>query len=128
MRSVCSGLGPGDGVDPRLEPREGPTKVPNRKALQLCAQVAETLSFVLAGECDDDLLRELCVESVVPAPTSARMLVTLSLAGLGTEVPRDEVEQRLQRVRLRLRAEVASAIHRRKVPDLLFNLIRRDGT
>jgi ribosome-binding factor A len=127
MRSACSDLGPGDGLDPRLDNKEAPPKVRNRKALQLCAQVAETLSFVLAGECDDDLLRELRVESVVPAPTSARMLVTLSIAGLGTEISREKVTQRLESVRGQLRSEVATAISRRKVPDLLFNLIRRDG-
>ena len=50
----------------------------NRKALQLCAQVAQTLGVVLAGECGEDLLRELFVTSVVPAPDSSRLLVMIA--------------------------------------------------
>src|SRR5438067_11700061 len=34
----CSELGPEDGLDPRIVPRDTARKVPNRKALQLCNQ------------------------------------------------------------------------------------------
>ena len=76
--SSCHEIGPDDGVDPRTFFRDPARPKTNRKALQLCGQVARTLQAVLAGETGDDLLRELQVESVVPAPTSARLLVTLT--------------------------------------------------
>ncbi len=116
-------LGPEDGVDPRHDTRGEPEKVTNRKALQLCGQVARTLQSVLAGECRDDVLRDLLVESVVPAPNSARVLVTLSLATPRDDVGPAEVLARVQRVQGLLRSEVAAAINRRKTPDLTFRLV-----
>jgi len=123
MLLSCHELGPEDGLDPRYDVRGEPGKVPNRKALQLCGQVARTLQAVLAGECGDDLLRELQVESVVPAPTSARLLVTLTLATAGAGVPVEEVLARLHAAQGLLRGEVAAAINRRRVPELTFRLL-----
>ena len=56
----------------------------NRKAKQLCRQVAETLDLILSGDCRDELLQSLHVISVVPAPNSSRLLVTV-LADLAAE-------------------------------------------
>jgi len=123
LQSACDVPGPGDGLDPRLESREQPHKVKNRKALQLCGQVAETLALVLSGECGDDLLRDLLVESVVPYPTSVRLLVTLLPAGSAADVPMNQYLERLEHVRGKLRTEVALAIHRRKAPDLIFRVL-----
>jgi ribosome-binding factor A len=133
MRSVCDDLGPDDGVDPRTESRSswnaGPVRVPNRKALQLCGQVARTLAGVF-GECGDAVLRELLIESVVPAPNSSRLLVTVSMPShvleLADEAPGDRacrVSKHLERAHGLLRAEVATAIHRRRTPDLLFRVV-----
>jgi ribosome-binding factor A len=124
LLSACSQVGEDDGRDPRYD-RAPSARVPNRKALQLCAQVADTLALVLAGECGDDLLRELRVESVRPAPTSAQLLVTLSAEGLGERVSRERALAALERVRARLRSETAAAIHRRRAPQLLFCVVRR---
>lgn len=123
LSAGCDVPGPGDGIDPRLDSREQPHQVKNRKALQLCSQVAETLTLVLAGECDDDLLRDLLVEAVTPFPTSARLLVTLRPTVSAAAATPVEVAGRLEGVRARLRAEVAQAIHRRKAPDLVFRVL-----
>jgi ribosome-binding factor A len=98
-------------------------KVANRKALQLAAQVAETLSQVLQGECDDEILRDLLVTSVVPAPDSTQLLVTVSPAPSAGPVSTTEVMNHLQKARGKLRSEVALAIHRRKTPELLFTFV-----
>jgi ribosome-binding factor A len=116
-------LGPEDGLDPRYETRAAGARVSNRKALQLCGQVARTLQTVLAGECGDDLLRELRVESVSPAPNSGRLLVTLSLATPGAGVPVSELLARLHRAQGLLRREVAATINRRRAPELTFRLL-----
>jgi ribosome-binding factor A len=122
--SSCAETGPEDGIDPRLSQREGSRKsVPNRKALQLCSQVAETLAGILAGECSDDLLRGLQVELVTPAPHSGRMRVTLSLDATVPGADVQQVQQRLEQARAWLRSKVAAAIHRRRVPDLVFNVV-----
>src|SRR5260370_1876476 len=120
--SATDQIGEQDGTDPRLDRPAAPQPVKNRKALQLCRQVADTLGAVLAGECADDLLRDLFVASVEPHPTAVRLLVTLTPAPSAGPFDPAEVLGRLDAVAGRLRAEVASAIHRRKAPELLFRL------
>lgn len=118
LRSSCADVGAGDGCDPRLDRREGTGKVPNRKALQLCAQVARALAGVFA-DCGEDLLRDLLIESVTPAPNASRLLVTVRPA-----VPMESpvVLARLEHARAKLRTETVAAIHRRRAPDLLFRV------
>ncbi len=118
----CDAVGPEDGVDPRYEFRGG-SKVSNRKALQLCGQVAEVLHSLFAGECGDDVLRDLLVESVVPAPNTSRLLVTVRQCTSATATAPEEVLARLAVAQGLLRSEVAAAIHRRKAPELTFRLI-----
>ena len=119
----CAEPGAGDGLDPRLESREAPGKVANRKALLLCGEAERTLSAVLAGECGDEVLRNLVVASVKPAPTSARLLVTVYAATPMKGVDAAAVLARLERARGLLRTEVASALHRRRAPDLMFRVV-----
>jgi ribosome-binding factor A len=122
LLASCSDPGHEDGRDPRYD-RRSPERRAGRKCLQLCAQVARTLAEVLTGECGDDLLRDLAVESVAPAPNAGRLLVTVSLTPPVEPGLADQVAGRLERVRGRLRAEVAAAVHRRRVPDLVFRIV-----
>jgi ribosome-binding factor A len=127
LRAHCVELHADDGVDPRefFKPQHGARR-DDRKARQLCRQVAETVDQVLAGETADELLAELQVESVVPAPDASRLLVTLRAAtgevGIDAEA-RLELEQRLAAHRGRLRCAVAAAITRRKAPNLEFRIV-----
>jgi ribosome-binding factor A len=116
---ACAEAGPGDGLDPRYDRPDSPHKVANRKAVQLSGQVADTLALVLAGDADD-VLRDLLVVAVTPAPNSSRLLVTVA-----ADADPDAVRGRLDRARARLRGEIASAIHRRRVPDLTFRVVHR---
>jgi ribosome-binding factor A len=95
--------------------------VRNRKALQLCKQVAETLNLTLAG-CADSLLNDLLVVDVRPAPDSTRLLVLVQSA-TQTKYSQPDVLQHLERARGLLRQEVARQIHRRKTPDLVFDVL-----
>jgi hypothetical protein len=118
LLSSCVEPGTGDGCDPRLDRREGTGKVSNRKALQLCAQVARTLASVFA-DCGDDVLRDLLIDSVTPMPNTSRLLVTvLPTATIETSVLLDHLE----RARGKLRTEAVAAIHRRRAPDLVFRV------
>lgn len=75
-RALCAESGPDDGIDPRERARSGRSASrsgPSLKARQLCRQVDETLDAVLAGE-RDDVLRNLRVVDVTPAPDPGRLL------------------------------------------------------
>lgn len=127
MRPLCAEIHEDDGVDPHeffKKYRDRPRS--DRKARQLCGQVAETLGQVLAGQADD-VLCGLIVAAVEPAPDASRLLVTvrapLPVEGAGP----DEVLGRLERASGRLRAEVAAAITRRRTPTLAFRLAGPTG-
>jgi ribosome-binding factor A len=119
--SSAADVRPDDGCDPRYD-RRGERPAGKRKTLQLCREAERTLSAVLAGECDDDVLRELIVLSVVPAPNAGRLLITVALPS-SSSAPAEEVLQRLLRMAGRLRSEVAAAVSRRKVPELAFRVV-----
>lgn len=116
----CSEIGPDDGVDPRTAFRPLPPRVQNRKALQLCAQIAHTLNFALGWGSGDEVLRELTVASVVPAPNTAHLLVTV--AASSNDLDAALIQERLQHASGRLRSEIAHAIHRKRVPLLSFQV------
>jgi ribosome-binding factor A len=122
LLASCDATGPGDGVDPRFEARGGSHKVTNRKALQLCGQVAQTLTHVFRWECGDECLQGLTVESVEPAPNSSRLRVTVAVP---QSADVQAVKQALQRAAGMLRAEVAAAIHRKRTPELICRVVNR---
>ena len=120
---LCSELGPEDGIDPRDLVRQAARKKGGRKTLQLCGQVAEALGYAFAAVCNDDLLRDLGVVAVQPAPDESRLLVTVAPTLPGPCDPA-QVLAHLQQALGKLRAEVAVAIHRKKVPELAFRVAR----
>lgn len=118
-------IGEDDGFDPRrfgdrrglhTSGRDGP----GRKALQLAAQAREAVSVALAGGADA-VLRELTVVSVRPAPHSGRLMVTVAVPADVTDRP--AVETRLRHATGWLRASVATAVNRRRAPELVFEVV-----
>lgn len=97
-----------------------PKRKTDRKARQLCSQVADTLSYVLGGECDDDVLRNLLVVAVDPAPDSSQLAVTVRQDPPVGAISPSEVLARLTAASGKLRAAVAAAITRKRAPKLLF--------
>ena len=91
----------------------------NYKTEQLCRQVQRALSLALAGECDDDVLRELSVEFVT-AGASSQLIVHIAIPWRQPPISLPDVIQRLARVSGLLRRSVAQAITRKRVPELLF--------
>ncbi len=96
---------------------------PDRKALQLCSQVGETIDLVLSGEFDDERLHNLRVVRVTPAPDCSRLLVTLYADLAPGTASVEEILTLLDRVAGRLRTEVALAITRRRAPRLSYQII-----
>jgi ribosome-binding factor A len=122
LRTFCAEVSAEDGTDPRdwLKGLHGP-RSDRRKARQLCAQVAEALTLLLAGE-TDDALRSLDVVSVEPAPDTRQLLVTVrSLPGMNAEPA--VILDALCRASGRVRCEVAAAITRRRVPQLVYRVM-----
>jgi len=97
----------------------------HHKDLQLCRQVFDALTYALA-ELDDPQIDDLVLASVVPAPTAARMLVTLAPAreDLGPEAIED-VLAHIADCAAELREEVAAEITRQRVPELVFRIASR---
>ena len=70
---------------------------------------------------EGEVLRDLTVQSVMPAPNSSRMLVTFFYHGSETVA---DVLTALHGNYARLRAGIAASIHRRKTPELTFDFLR----
>ncbi len=136
MRRLCAEPGEDDGLDPRFGARRSgrdgrtrasggpafgpgaPAQPVDRKAAQLCRQVAVTLDEVLA-DCGDDVLRDLHVVDVAPFPDASRLMVTVSAVDAGapgTPVP-EAVLEHLQHAGGHLRREVAAAVTRKRAPS-----------
>ncbi len=124
MLAHCGEVHDDDGVDPRefFKSHRSHKKI-NRKTRQLCAQVADTLSLVLAGEFRDQLLHNLQVVSVEPAPDASQLAVVLGADASGTDIDVCQILDRLDGVAGWLRAEVAAAITRKRAPKLVFQVI-----
>jgi ribosome-binding factor A len=95
-----------------------------RKALQLSRQVQKALLYALS-ETNDDRLHELYVEAVVPAPNDKRLLVTVS--PMADDFDPADALLRLQHATPFLRQQVAMAITRKRVPELIFQFRPREA-
>lgn len=94
----------------------GPAPV-SRKALQLCRQIREALSWCLGSTPHDDLLILCRVDDVEPLPGNNRMLVRI---GAPPDLDPIEVNRHLNDAAKTLRMEVAYSITRKKVPELIY--------
>ena len=132
LKGLCAELSEGDGLDPHAFSRLAmvgirqhgrPRPGLDRKVLQLCHQVAETLDEVLA-ECSDAVLQALRVLDVEPAPDASRLLVTVGAEALSQgKMDPDRVHEHLSRAAGHLRSEVANAITRKRTPVLVYRLV-----
>jgi ribosome-binding factor A len=92
-----------------------------RKVQQLCRQVERALAYVVPGGLADPALADLSVAAVRPAPDASRLMVWFR-TGRPISEARDILE-RLEHVRGLLRSEMATAITRKRAPELAFQLL-----
>lgn len=120
----CDNFREGDGVNPKFDgiSASWPNRVANRKALQLCAQVADILNLTLPQLCDE-VLHNLYVSAVVPAPDSSQLLVQVTSDG-----PVTEILEHIRKAHKLLRQEVAMGINRKRVPQLRFNVVSNNSS
>ncbi|MFK7767483.1 MAG: ribosome-binding factor A [Mariniblastus sp.] len=127
LLAYCGQLQEDDCVDPREYFKPDPKLAKaDKKAKQLCRQVAQTLDLVL-GDCDDELMQSLSVGSVQPAPDSSRMLVTVIADVPQGEFDRVQIQLQLKEQTGRLRAEVGRSISRKRVPNLTFSIFLKES-
>jgi len=94
-----------------------------RKERQLCRQVQEALGYALPA-LEDDLLQDLWVVDVEPAPDASRLCAVVQ-APRGADV--EEVHARLSHASGLLRTEVAQAISRKRTPVITFRVLPADA-
>jgi ribosome-binding factor A len=94
----------------------------DHRATMFCRQVQRALTLALAGDVHDEMLQQLSVESVQPAPTCNHLLVQLGVPA-GLSAPIGEWLARLERVKPVLRRAIAQTSSRKRVPDLSFMLV-----
>lgn len=94
------------------------------KARQFCRQVQRALNFALADRNAGDGVSGLFVDDVSPAPDCGRLLVHV-LVPAGRSVA--DAISALRRDAPRLRSEVATAITRKRAPELAFVPSLPDG-
>ena len=123
LHDLCGQLGPDDCIDPNefFKPSRRRQKV-DKKAQQLCRQVAQALDLTLS-DCDDDRLLLLFVVDVVPAPDCSRLMVNVGADMALADFDHQDLIGRLESQTARLRSEIARAICRKRVPNLVFNLV-----
>jgi ribosome-binding factor A len=98
----------------------------DHKTAQLCRQVFWAVSMALADS-GDDVLRELVVHDVEPAPDASRLMVSVGFSASATARSVVEVLGRLSEASGFLRREVAGAITRKRAPELMFTFVAGDG-
>jgi ribosome-binding factor A len=97
--------------------RASSSRQKERKTRQFCRQVQRALNLALTDRGVCDRIEGLFVEEVSPAPDCGRLLVQVLVPG---GQPVADVMIALGRETRRLRSEVASAINRKRAPELCF--------
>jgi tRNA-splicing ligase RtcB (3'-phosphate/5'-hydroxy nucleic acid ligase) len=92
----------------------------DRKTAQVCALAQQAIAAAISS-CDNPLLLSLQVESVLPSPTVARLLVILKHESKDVAV--DAVLDALDSIRGSLRSELALELNRKRAPELSFTVV-----
>jgi len=111
-----------DGADARADFRRGSRTNP-RKTQQLCSQVGRAIDVALTGDDLDERLLDVRVQRVEPTADEGRLLVIFELDRSAATLAKPEALALLEAARPAILREVAASIHRRKVPDLAFELV-----
>lgn len=96
----------------------------SQKSRQFCRQVQRALNLALA-DCAIDGIGDLFIDEVVPAPDCGRLVVYVLLP---VDQPAANVMAALQREAPKLRSEMASAISRKRAPELYFVPVTDGGS
>lgn len=118
----CDELYEDDGIDPRVYFRKSQPRNNDRKLWQLCHQVKQLLSLLVA-EHEDGMFWE--VREITPAPNASRLQVTLMFHPTDNKQapPQTKLKHQLQQWEREWREELAHALHRKRVPTLVLEVM-----
>ena len=119
LRQLCGEIRDDDGIDPREFRKEERSRKNSSRDRQLCAQTRRCLDFVLPELLLARGVTCCEVSSVEPVRDASRMSVIISVRLDQLSVAREAISQ----LRGRLRSEVAKSIHRKRVPDMIFEVV-----
>ncbi|MFO0935401.1 MAG: hypothetical protein U0798_02665 [Gemmataceae bacterium] len=100
--------------------------VTDRKTSQLCGQVKDALIGIVSG-LGDEWLNGLTVLMVEPAPHAGRLRVTVAADSPADVTDRTAILDHLRRASGLIRSEVARSITRRKMPELVYEVVVGSG-
>jgi len=123
----CESMGPEDGINSRDLFRGKSHKKSHHKTHQLCSQVMETINYLLAADLGDSRLQSVFVEEVVPAPDATWLLVTMRQGWSNADFGPSEIQEALNGAAGLIRFEVAAVVTRKKVPELVFQVLPTNG-
>jgi len=120
LRELCAEIDPDDGIDPRKMKQTETCKDADYRCQSLCAQIRRALQLSL-GQSHHVQVANLYVVTVEPAPNQSRLGVTLQPIGL-VDIHPDELYALVHQEAGRLRCDAAAAIHRKRVPTLVYRV------
>ena len=94
----------------------------NWKAMQLCKQVERAAAVTLADLWECDSLLGASIAAVEPAPDQARLLVIVVLAPGKEAREATDAKAALLRLAPVFREEAARSIHRKRAPEIVFEV------
>lgn len=120
---LVPGVSPDDEADPARYFGSGSrNRRADWKARQLCRQVERSASLTLAELCECEALASSAVARVAPAPDASRLRVSVVLAPGKTPADLDTAAAALREKAGRFREEAARAIHRKRAPEVVFEV------
>jgi ribosome-binding factor A len=104
-----------------MKPQPSRQQGSDRKAKQLCRQVEQALQLILPSSADE-VVRNLMVVAVEPAPNTGRLQVTVVELGSTDVTDRTIVLNQLAQANSWIRTQVAASIVRRRAPEVVFKI------
>jgi len=119
LRQLCGEVRDDDCVDPRRFSKEERIRKTTSRDRQLCAQVKRCLDLTLPEVLHERGIPTCEVRSVTPAPDATRLCVVAAV-----DLPHVAgTREILPSLKGWLRSEVARDVHRKRAPDLAFEVI-----
>lgn len=123
----CAEIGPEDGIDPRHLSKQHKDSKRRHKDMQLCKRAKRTADLVFAGETLNQLLRELVVDRVELSANGNQLLMTVLVEPNLPPEQTVSIADALTHVKGYVRAAVAQAIERKRVPAIRFRIAHSDN-
>jgi ribosome-binding factor A len=126
MTQIVDHLREGDGVDPREEKRMRMTEhrkgKPNYAILRLAGQIKDAVSDALTMA-KDPALDSITVSMVEPSASGTTYTVQVFSTDLSKDYDPQQIREILNAMKPGLRAEVATAVNRKKAPNFTFDVL-----